>query len=184
MKKGIRYIIRGLLLWIFIHVSIMLYVGLVNDENKVDVAVIFGNTVNEDGTLSDRLKARVDEGYEIYSKGIAKTLFVSGGLGKEGHFEGTKMKDYLIEKGVPERAIKVDNKGDNTWATALNFRSEFNSETKVILISQYHHLLRAKLAFKKQGITIVKSASPSYFEWRDLYAIPREFLGYYAYLLK
>jgi hypothetical protein len=33
--------------------------------------------------------------------------------------------------------------------------------------------------FRKQGFQNIESASPNYYEWRDFYAIFREFFAYY-----
>ena len=51
-----------------------------------DIAVILGSKVNEDGTLSERLKKRLECGISLYHNGRAKKLMVSGGLGKEGFY--------------------------------------------------------------------------------------------------
>ena len=48
-----------------------------------------------------------------------------------------------------------------------------------ISVSQYFHQTRTKMLFRKQGFQNIESASPNYFEWRDFYAIFREFFAYY-----
>jgi len=182
-RKKIKYIIYAFLLWFVIHQVVIITDGL-NDENiKADFAVVYGNTVNEDGTLSERLKARLDRGIELYRDSLAKTLFVSGGLGKEGFYEGTKMREYLIQKGIPSKRIVVDNKGKNTNQTTLNFIKKFGTDKSVTVVSQYHHISRAKLAFRNHGVKNVCGAHCDYFEIRDFYSCIREFFGYYSYLL-
>ncbi|ASK32700.1 hypothetical protein CEY12_06770 [Chryseobacterium sp. T16E-39] len=141
-----------------------------------------GNKVNEDGTLSKRLEKRLETGIELYKNHRIKKILVSGGFGKEGYFEGDKMKDFLISNGIPDSLIIVDNHGDNTRATVENTlqlkkQLDFNS---VIVISQYFHVTRTKKLFKDSGFTNVTSASPRYFEVRDLYSIIREFPAYYT----
>jgi vancomycin permeability regulator SanA len=172
------------MLWFLIHTGVIVVDGLRDEPEKSDVGVIFGNTVHADGTLSSRLKARLDKGLELYRDSLVRMLMVSGGLGKEGHYEGTKMAEYLISMGVPEVDILVDDVGINTWATAQNLNSSGISVPSVKVISQYHHISRAKLALRKNGFHQVSGASPRYFEWRDFYSVVREFLGYYSYLLK
>ena len=102
--------------------------------------------------------------------------------GKEGHYEGTKMSDYLIKKGIPESKIIIDNAGITTEATATNVSKMNLKINSVTVISQYYHISRAKLAFKNNGFDKVYGAHANYFELRDFYSLIREFAGYYKYL--
>jgi vancomycin permeability regulator SanA len=110
-------------------------------------------------------------------------VVVSGGLGKEGFYEGTKMAQYLRAQGVPGNKIIIDNAGITTAATARNFRSMHLKPGAVIVVSQYFHISRTKLAFRNEGYAHVKGVHADYFEARDLYSIIREFFGFYKYLL-
>ena len=65
--------------------------------------------------------------------------------------------------------------------TGLNFKKLNPDSEKVIVITQFYHISRAKLALKKVGIKNVGGASPDYFESRDFYSLFREFFGYYKY---
>ena len=159
----------------------MIVGGLTDEAEKSDYAVVFGNTVNADGSLSARLQARVDKGLELYKTNKVSKLFVSGGLGKEGFKEGDKMAEYLMQHGVPAQNIIVDNQGDNTRKTIENFKAELGNDVSVVVVSQYFHLSRAKLAFRKNGYDHISGESPSFFELRDLYSSFREFFAYYKY---
>ena len=94
------------------------------------------------------------------------------------------MKEYLLKNQVPNSVIFVDNKGNNTQLTVLNTlklekRIHFKS---IIVVSQYYHLTRTKMLFKKSGFKNVTSASPTYFEVKDIYSIFREFFAFYLEL--
>jgi len=108
---------------------------------------------------------------------------VSGGFGKEGHYEGSEMAKYLVQRGVLKNDIRIDNGGNNTRLTALNFKRMHGTKTSVIIVSQFFHLTRCKLAFQQIGIPNSTTAHARYFEIRDFYSLFREFLGYYKYLL-
>ena len=178
-----RYVIITLLLWFFIHTVFIVVDGLWDERNKSDVAIIFGNTVNPDGTLSERLKKRFDKGIELFRDSTVETIVVSGGLGKEGFYEGTKMYEYLIEEGIPKQKILIDNLGVTTKATAENFKRLGFDSKSVVVVTQYFHISRAKLALKKAGYKNVSGAHADYFEIRDVYSMVREFPAYYKYLL-
>ena len=184
MKRTIKNIILLFCLIFIIHEIVIISDGLIDDNNiKANVGVILGSKVNTDGSLSSRLKARLDRGIKLYSDSLVNELYVSGGLGKEGLYEGTVMADYLVSNGVPRNSIKVDNKGVNTRNTALNFKKDYPSESEVVIVSQYFHITRCKLAFRQVGIENVKGVHCDYFELRDPYSAFREFFGFYKYMI-
>lgn len=184
MKKSLKKIILlGIIIFIF-HQLIIIVDGIVDDDvSKINTMVVLGSKVNVDGSLSKRLKDRLDASLDIYAKNTIHTIFVSGGLGKEGHYEGTCMATYLIEKGVKKEHIVIDNKGNNTRLTALNFKNRFPTTKAVIIVSQYFHITRCKLAFQQLGIKKVAGIGSKKIELRDLYSSFREFFGFYKYLI-
>lgn len=97
MLKILKYLLIAGSSWFITHSLYIVYDGLKETGQQADMTGVFGNKVNEDGTLSPRLKARLDKCIELYRKKQAKNILVSGGLGKEGYWEGTEMKKYLIK---------------------------------------------------------------------------------------
>ena len=173
------------LIWFLGHSIFITIDGVIDNKKSSDIAVILGNKVNEDGSLSERLKKRLECGLQLYKNDRVKKIIVSGGLGKEGFYEGDKMKVYLVDKGVPASSIIVDNFGNNTQATVDNtikLKEKLNFKS-IIVVSQYFHVTRTKMLFKKRGIKNISSASPNYFEIRDFYSILREFAAYYTELI-
>lgn len=184
MKRIIKRATLVLCLIFFIHEIVIITDGLLDDKNpKARVAVILGSKVNTDGSLSNRLKARLDRGLQLYEDELVKELYVSGGFGKEGYYEGTLMADYLVSQGVPKNLVKIDNHGINTRSTAVNFTKDYPDETSAIVVSQYFHITRCKLAFKQVGINNVKGVHCEHFELKDPYSAFREFFGFYKYLI-
>lgn len=183
-----RFVIvaASLFIWFIIHTAFVIIDGL-NDELKpVDAAVVLGNKVEVNGQPSERLKARLDKSVELYDGGYFTFIIVSGGIGKEGFDEAKVMKSYLIDKGIPEEKIKEDNSGYNSYMTAQNTGKIMNELEidSVMVITQYFHVSRTKLAFRKMDMKEVYSAHAEIFEFRDIYSIIREFPAYYKYLIK
>ncbi len=182
LKRSLKILILMATLWIIARLTYSTIDGRTDENLNADIALILGTTVNYDGTLSQRLEKRLQCGLELYQKKRVKKLLVSGGLGVEGHWEGDKMRDYLIKNGVPNDAIIVDNFGNNTIASVDNTLKlkdslKFNS---IIVVSQYFHLTRAKMFFRKRNFSNVSSVCPKYYEFRDLYSLLREFPAYYV----
>lgn len=177
----IKSILLLIVVWFLVH-SIYITIDGLNDKNKnADVAIVLGNKVNEDGTLSERLKARLDKSIELYNQKRVKAIIVSGGLGKEGFWEGKKMQEYLISSKIPSEKILVDNYGNDTEKTVENSIRIMDSlhYKSAISVSQYFHQTITKKLFKNKGFDNIESVSPNYFELRDFYSIFREFVAYY-----
>lgn len=180
--RAVKITFLILISWFLIHSIYITIDGFHDNHTKAEVAIVLGNKVNEDGTLSERLKARVDKSIELYNQHRVKKIIVSGGLGKEGFWEGTKMKEYLVANKIPAGNIIVDDYGNDTERTALNsikimHRLHYKS---AISVSQYFHQTRIKMLFRKNGFNSIESASPRFFELRDPYSIFREFVAFYV----
>ena len=159
--------------------------GLQDDRRSSDVAVVLGNHVSRDGRPSPRLAARLDEAVRVWRADLVRAVVVSGGVDDDGTDEAAAMRLYLIGQGIPDAVVFTDPGGINTWETARNTTAmmERRGWRSVMVISQYFHIARTTLAFRRFGVADLRSAHPDYFEWRDLYSIARETLGYPAYWL-
>jgi vancomycin permeability regulator SanA len=159
--------------------------GLTDEIAPSDVALILGNKVNPDGSLSGRLQGRLNRGIALYESHLVRKVMVSGGLGKEGHLEGDVMAQYLHSHGIPASSILIDNQGTTTWATAENYKKMHDAHgfESVIVVSQFFHLSRSRLALEKQGVRNIGTAHAQYFELRDSYATIREVPAYLKYCL-
>jgi vancomycin permeability regulator SanA len=174
---ALAYIVSGLLIVID---------GLSDDIHAADVAIIPGSKVELSGVPSARLRARLDKAVELYKQGLCKHVIVSGGTGSEGFDEAAVMKAYLIEKGLPEAQVYVDSQGASTYLTAKNSSRimKENGWQSALVVSQYFHISRTKLALRRFGVSSVYSAHANYFELRDIYSIAREVFGYGGYLFQ
>ncbi|HST58521.1 MAG TPA: YdcF family protein [Longimicrobium sp.] len=159
--------------------------GLRDDIRPADAAVVLGNEVRTDGTPHPRLAARLDAALALYDRGVVKNVIVSGGIGASGFDEAAVMKSYLARRGIPADRIVADSLGVTTAATATNTAAILRQQkwSSVVVVSQYFHIPRCRLAMRRAGITPVYSAHARYWELRDVYSTAREVVGYPAYLL-
>ncbi|MDI2090469.1 YdcF family protein [Commensalibacter oyaizuii] len=171
--------------FVFLVLSVIVC-GLRNNTFNADLIVVLGNKVFPDGDPSEALVARLNEAIRIYDDGYAPYILVSGGTGIEGHDESVVMKQYLIDHGIPEKNIINDGKGVNTRATAQNTAIYMNDHHMkcAIVISQYYHIARIKLAFNMAGVKCLGNAAPFYFTWEDFVKVPREMMGYVFYYFR
>lgn len=168
----------------FIASTVLVFSGMSDKIHEADAAVVLGNTVNSDGSPSRRLAARLDTAVELYHRGMFDNVIVSGGVGREGFDEAAVMKDYLTRRGIPQDRIVVDSLGITTAATARNVAAIAKEHhwSSVLVVSQYFHIPRCRLALSLAGFERVYAAHAHYFELRDVYSIVREVMAYAAYL--
>jgi vancomycin permeability regulator SanA len=140
--------------------------GMSDHVVRADMVIVPGNTVYPDGTLSDRLKGRLDVAVDIYRAGNCQAVFVSGAVGSEGVDESSAMRSYLIQRGVPTNQIIRDGHGFNTEATARNAAAAMQERgfRTALAVSQYFHVPRLRVLLQRQGVDVVGTAHANYFE--------------------
>jgi vancomycin permeability regulator SanA len=187
-KKRIVRVLFGLfVLWMVIHLIYVTVDGVTDYKGSADIAVVLGNRVEADSSLSPVLEGRVDKALLLYRLGRVGRIMVSGGRGRKAGKvpEGRAMKRYLIQHGVPADRIVEDNDGENTYLTAVDYRKVNDSLhcSSVIVVSTFYHITRCKYIFRKLGIQHVYSASSDVFYANDLIGLLREFPALYKYML-
>jgi len=186
MKTRIMYSAIMVMIVCLMYAGGIIGYGVLSLGRPSEACVVFGNTVHEDGTPSNRLKARLDKSIELYHQGYCKTMITSGGLGKEGYDEAAVMRTYLLKHGVPEANIVQDSAGNTTYAT-VQFIKQYCTDhnvASVLAVSQYFHLSRIRVALAQIGVKNVSVEAPRYAEFRDLFSIPREMVALPVYLAK
>jgi len=188
INRRIKYFIWAIAMWIVGHIIFISVDGLADYKGSADVAVILGNRVFADGTLSSWLKGRTDAALELYKQRRVKKIFASGGISPKkdgGYPEGKAMKEYLVLHGVPPEDIIADNEGINTYWTARNYQ-EWNKSLNyqsVIVVSQFYHITRTKYIFRKLGIHNVHGVSSTVYSWQDVVGTLREVPAFYKYMI-
>ena len=138
--------------------------------NNIDYIIILGCSLCKDGTPTPLLKGRVDRAIEFEKVQFSKTgkhaKFVpSGGKGSDETIsEAESMRNYLIEQGVPEKRIIMENHSKNTYqnfkySNELILKDSLGATDKNIAFSttNYHifrgYILARKLGLKAKGLS-------------------------------
>lgn len=148
-----------------------------------DYMIILGCQIQKDGSLTPLLKGRVNGAIEFRNEQLKTTgkdlIFVpSGGKGNDEIIsEAEAMKNYLIEQGIEERNILVENKSKNTYEN-IKFSNKLinNKNANIGFSTTNYHVMRAGLIATEQGLKLegIGSKTKSYF-WIN--AFIREFIG-------
>lgn len=126
-----------------------------------DYVIILGCRTKKDGTLTPILKARVDKAIEFAKMQKEKTgkdiIFVpSGGQGSDEVIaEAEAMKKYLIEQGISENNIVIENKSTNTMENMKYSNSiiiENKEDAKISFSTTNYHVFRSGIIANECGI--------------------------------
>lgn len=174
------------LLWMLGAIGIAL-AGLRATPRAADLALVLGNTVTRTNRPMPRLAARLEAARALYTSGGCTTIMVSGGIDTHDfRNEAVGMKQWLVEHGVPAEAIVEDPYGNNTRASARHAGAWLaaHHQQSAVVVSQYFHLPRARLALRQAGVTDAGGDYPRRWFARDIYSSFREVPGYLAYWLQ
>ena len=117
---------------------------------KYDAIVVLGASVKPDGTPSNMLEDRLRGAVELYKKGIAPKIIVTGDRSPDGYDEPASMKKYCESHGVPAADIITDGKGYSTYESMHNVVNEMGIKS-IIIVTQQYHTHRAVYIARKMG---------------------------------
>lgn len=140
----IGFIVLMLMVYGFIQ-----YAGRDEVPVKSEAIVVLGCELYG-STPSPTLVARLEKAIELYKQGYGQYIIVTGGQGRTEFLpEGERMKTYLVEKGIDEKVIYVENRATSTYENLEYIRpilAEKEVETIVIVTNRFHVLRSLAIA--------------------------------------
>jgi uncharacterized SAM-binding protein YcdF (DUF218 family) len=123
-----------------------------------DAIVVLGAPVRGDGTLSGVGEERIKTGVELWRRGFAPVLCISGGgpgrIVPHHPREADAMAARARELGVPDAALRVERESLSTAENARHTASLLAAEgcRRVWLVTQPFHTRRARAWFRRAGL--------------------------------
>ena len=126
-----------------------------------DFIIILGSKINKDGTLTPLLKGRVDKaidfGNKQYEMNKKKIIYIpSGGQGNDEIIaEAEAIKNYLMDKGIKENQIVIEDKSTSTIENMKFSKKkidEINKSAKISFSTTNYHVFRSGVIANKAGI--------------------------------
>jgi uncharacterized SAM-binding protein YcdF (DUF218 family) len=131
-----------------------------SDDVRTSDAIVVLGAAQYDCAPSPVLEHRLDHALELYQRGVAPRIVVTGG--KRAGDRCTEAEAgalYLLERGVPDADILREVKGRNTWesiAASAKFLTE-RGYSRVVLVTDDYHALRVRAIADELGLEPVVS---------------------------
>lgn len=153
-------------------------------EPGLDYVIVLGSQIHsrEPGAI---LKCRLDKAAEYAAENPETCMILSGGREKrKSDTEAQVMKRYLMEKGVPEERLLLEERSTSTvenLAFSKILMDERGKSARIGILTSNFHLYRAQQIAKKMGMgQVCGIASESdrllffHFSFRDALALLKD----------
>ncbi len=133
--------------------------GRRDQARHVDAIVVLG-AAQYDGRPSPQLAARLDHVIELWQRGLADTVVVTGGNQPGDRFtEASSSRRYLEQRGIPASAFLSEDRAHNSYDSLRTVAALLKplGKTRVLLVSDPYHSLRIRLIAEELGLTAYTS---------------------------
>ena len=158
--KAVGWILRtGVIAFVCLVLALNILVitgGMINTSGPAEYAVVLGKAL-ENGKPTSELIKRLKTAKKYLEKYPDATLILAGGNSDlTGVTEAETMRDILLQWGVPESKIILEDKSDSTKRNMYNVLLLIGSGKDIVLISSDYHMNRAVMMAEKFGFKDVK----------------------------
>ncbi|RYD47067.1 MAG: vancomycin high temperature exclusion protein [Verrucomicrobiaceae bacterium] len=118
---------------------------------ETEVALVFGTTDRVNGRENLYFRYRIDAAVRVWKSGKIKTVIVSGDNRSQYYNEPEKMRQALVERGIPADRIVSDFAGLRTLDSVVRAKEIFGVD-EILVISQKFQNERAIYLATANGI--------------------------------
>jgi len=126
-----------------------------SDQARPAQAIVVFGTAQYNGTPSPVLAARLDHAVDLYRRGLAPVIVVTGGNQPGDRFtEASAAAGYLLGRGVPDTDVLREVSGTSSWqslAAAASFLGDRDIHD-VLLVSDPFHSFRIRAMAGELGL--------------------------------
>jgi uncharacterized SAM-binding protein YcdF (DUF218 family) len=126
----------------------------VDDRQRVDAVVVLG-AAQYNGDPSSIFASRLRHAEALYEDGLAPRIITAGGSRAGDNFtEAEAGRRYLIDRGVPAKAVVAVGEGSDTLGSlhAVAARAAAEGWSSVMLVSDPWHSLRVRAMARDSGL--------------------------------
>lgn len=150
----------------------------ISEVSETKVAIVFGAGLLRDGSAGPVLSDRVQTAVSLYQQGLVQKLLMSGDNSFVEYNEPEAMRQYALERGIPDEDIILDYAGRRTYDTCYRAKHIFQVD-EAILVTQEFHMPRALVLcnwFNVESVGVEADnryflkRSRAYWHFRELFA--------------
>ena len=126
-----------------------------HDEARPVVAIVVMGAAQYVGHPSPVLRARLDHALGLWHRSLAREVILTGGAGPgDTTSEAAVGRRYMLQRGVPDSAIRLENQGRTTSESLHGVvrLMEHEADKSVILVSDPFHSLRLEIVARRLGL--------------------------------
>ncbi|MDP9071282.1 MAG: YdcF family protein [Actinomycetota bacterium] len=132
-----------------------------DEARRAEAVVVFG-AAQYNGEPSPVLQARLDHAADLFQRGFADRVVVTGGRRPGDRFtEATASARYLSRQGIADKSILRVVSGTNSWQSLASAANELKKRglTNVLLVSDGFH--SARISAMAEELGLLAHTSPS-----------------------
>jgi len=104
--------------------------------------LILGYGQRENGRIDEQIEDRCRKALRMYRNGKIEKIYLTVSASKNGVSMASAMRDFLVEQGVRENNIIVEQRGRNTAGEMEVFLSLVPTDERVVFVSTWYHIPR------------------------------------------
>ena len=180
ISVSVIYLSMAFLIFMIYSVFLM----IIPRKKDFDFVIIHGAGLLDGSRVSKLLSDRIDKAIDVYRKDPTPPILIpSGGQGgDETISEAAAMKGYLLEKGIPEEKIIIEDQSATTFENLKNSKDIIDAaegRKYTALVTSNYHVYRALRYCRKVGLKCVGIGSHvAFYYWPS--ALIREFIAVHA----
>ena len=158
-----------------------IFITVMPHRMNFNYIIIHGCGLKNGETPTKLLSDRIDKAIEIYNKCKVKPYLIpSGGQGADEKIsEAQAMKNYLLDHGIPEEMILLEDKSTTTRENLIYSKKiidDHGGKKKTALVSSNYHIYRCLRIAKETGLHCTGiGAHTAFYYWPS--ALIREFIA-------
>jgi uncharacterized SAM-binding protein YcdF (DUF218 family) len=182
-KKWLLWLLLALACYVAVVYGSIVWQSGRDESRATDAIVVFG-AAQYDGRPSPVYKARLDHAAQLYHRGLAPMVIITGGSGGDPRFtEGVVGREYLKTLGIPDTQLIAETQSSDTAESARRVATIMyvNSMHSCLAVSDGYHIFRIKRMLGREGVTVYgaprPNSKPQTF-WKQQEAVFHEIISY------
>ncbi len=190
LKRFLLFILVATLLYFAVFTVAVYIIGERNNAEPADVIIVLGAGLREDGRPGPALTRRARHAAALWHESLAPLILCTGGQSEYyPRTEAAACREILLAAGLPYDAILTEERSRSTEENAIYSKRLLDelSLSRLVLVSDSYHMLRAGWVFSARGLETFASPAPAsriHDPFVHPFSLVREFIAFNWQLFK